>query len=907
MNFLTIDFETYYDKDFSLSKMTTEEYIRDDRFEAIGVSVKVGDEPAQWFSGTKNETKDWLDQFEMEKYFVVAHNMMFDGAILAWYFGIHPFALMDTLAMLRAVDGTEVGNSLAKAAERYGVGKKGTEVVAAMGKRRRDFSPADLQQYGEYCKNDVEITYKLFEILRYSFKNKELRLIDLTLRMFTKPVLQLSLPLLEQHLIDVVDKKEALIAATKADKDTLMSNPKFAQMLISLKDDDGKQVVEPPTKISPTTGKVTFAFSKTDDGLKELAEHPDLRVQALVAARLGNKSTLEETRTQRFIDIAKRGSLPVPLRYYAAHTGRWGGDDKLNLQNLPRGKKGEPPPKLKCAIMPPEGYVLIDSDSSQIEARVLAWLAGQNDLVDAFESGEDVYRIMAAKIYRRQKLENVTDDERFVGKTTILGCISGGTLVLSDSGWKPIEQVTLEDKLWDGEEWVCHQGLQNSGIKETLNLCGMWLTPDHRVWSGTQWLEAQSLVQDASTLSQALDTAAENLPLQATFADKGEALLRLSSNVTADLTSTAWTTITLNISKARAVRFVPKLLQTSNGIGCIRTQWLTMDTEPDFSIDWLLPSQGVTPQPTKHTLTMEGVAYQCTSNGGRSEPRFFTIYKRLKAGMYRALKWTGLMSTGITNPTTFALYPEVTTLETNEKSQTSNQKLQTYDLAYAGPRNRYMVLTAQGPMVVHNCGYGMGHVKFRAQLRAFNVDLSEEWCKKVLRTYRDEYSHIPALWEEAHVCLDALSDEKLKTCIFGKQPQAVNVLPGIGFDMPSGLPLKYMDLRPHEIDERGRKQYIYSTRRGIVRIYGGKVVENICQALARCVIGEQMLKVAERYQVVLTVHDAVACIVREEEKEEAARYVQECMRWRPKWAQTLPLNCEVKYGDSYGTTTKFKG
>ena len=172
MNFLTIDFETYYDKDFSLSKLTTEEYVRDDRFEVIGVSVKVGDEPAQWFSGTKNETKDWLDQFEMEKYFVVAHNMMFDGAILAWYFDTHPFALMDTLAMLRAVDGTEVGNSLAKAAERYGIGKKGTEVVAAMGKRRRDFSTTDLQQYGEYCKNDVEITYKLFEICATALRTR---------------------------------------------------------------------------------------------------------------------------------------------------------------------------------------------------------------------------------------------------------------------------------------------------------------------------------------------------------------------------------------------------------------------------------------------------------------------------------------------------------------------------------------------------------------------------------------------------------------------------------------------------------------------------------------------------------------------------------------------------------------
>ena len=89
-------------------------------------------------------------------------------------------------------------------------------------------------------------------------------------------------------------------------------------------------------KISPRTGKQTFAFSKTDEGFKKLQEHPDEKVQNLVAARLGTKSTLEETRTQRFIDIGNRGSLPVPLKYYAAHTGRWGGSDNVNLQNIPR-------------------------------------------------------------------------------------------------------------------------------------------------------------------------------------------------------------------------------------------------------------------------------------------------------------------------------------------------------------------------------------------------------------------------------------------------------------------------------------------------------------------------------------------------------------------------------------------
>jgi DNA polymerase I-like protein with 3'-5' exonuclease and polymerase domains len=191
-------------------------------------------------------------------------------------------------------------------------------------------------------------------------------------------------------------------------KENLMSNPKLAETLTSLG-------VEPPMKISPTTGKETYAFAKNDEAFKELLEHDSPIVQAIVAARLGVKSTLEESRTERFIKIAERGTLPVPLRYYAAHTGRWGGDDKVNLQNLPRKSP------LKKAILPPEGHEFIDCDSSQIEARTLAWLAGQQDLVDAFDRGEDVYKIMASAIYG-VPVEEVTDDQRFVGKTTILGC-----------------------------------------------------------------------------------------------------------------------------------------------------------------------------------------------------------------------------------------------------------------------------------------------------------------------------------------------------------------------------------------------------------------------------------------------------------------------------------------------------
>jgi DNA polymerase I-like protein with 3'-5' exonuclease and polymerase domains len=594
---ITVDFETYYDRDFSLSKITTEEYVRDDQFEVIGVAVKVDDAETQWFSGTYGETMHFLGQFKWSEAFVLAHNTMFDGAILSWKFGIKPMAWLDTLCMARATDGIEVGNSLAKLAERYNLGVKGHEVVNAMGKRREAFSAEDLSRYGDYCRNDVDLTYRLFQCLAPRFNKTEFKLIDLTLRMFTEPVLELDLPLLEQHLEEVKEKKEKLLAAAASDKETLMSNDKYAVLLESLG-------VDVPTKISPATGKETWAFAKSDEAFKALADHPDLRVQALVAARLGTKSTLEETRTERFIGIAKRGKMPVPLRYYAAHTGRWGGDDKLNLQNLPRSGS------LKKAIVPPEGHVIINADSSQIEARTVAWLAGQEDLVDAFEKGEDVYKIMASAIYGKP-VEEITKDERFVGKTTILGA-----------------------------------------------------------------------------------------------------------------------------------------------------------------------------------------------------------------------------------------------------------------------------------------GYGMGAVKFKAQLKVFGVDLPETECQRIIHVYRETYPKIPALWRQAQKSLDALSSGQ--TTPIGMYPNVINVTAD-GIRLPSGLFLRYPSLEKDSDD-----QYSYKTRMGRTKIYGGKVTENFTQAVARCAVGEQMLRIARRYKVALTVHDSVVCVVKEEEANDAVEYVTECMKWRPKWAQTLPLTCEVGFATNYG-------
>ena len=605
MDVYTLDFETYYDQEYSLSKMTTEDYVRDPRFEVIGLAIKKNDKATKYLNDP-DMIERLLSHIDFSDSAILAQNTMFDGAILNWRYGVKPKVWFDTMYMGRALHGVETGASLRALSERYGIGEKGFEVIAAKGKRRADFTAEEAKSYGDYCIQDVELTYQLFKIMGANFPRKELKLIDVTLRMFIEPVLDLDLGLLEQHLEDTRERKDKLLRdAGVEDKKDLMSNPKFAEMLRELG-------VEPPMKISLTTGKETYAFAKSDEGFKALQEHDDDRVQSLVAARLGNKSTLEETRTQRFIGISKRGLLPVPVRYYAAHTGRWGGADKINLQNLPsRGPNGK---KLKKAIIAPEGHTIIEADSSQIEARVLAWFAGQNDLVDQFAKGEDVYKYMASSIYN-VSAENVTKDQRFVGKTTILGA-----------------------------------------------------------------------------------------------------------------------------------------------------------------------------------------------------------------------------------------------------------------------------------------GYGMGAEKFGMQLKTFGFEVSEDEAKRIIDIYREANFKISQVWRDANNMVKQLA--KYRAMTFGKKGIIGVDAANQALIVPSGLKIFYNDLHGEQ-SEKG-VEYSYKVRRGRSRLYGGKVIENVCQAIARCIIGEQMLRINKKYKVVLTVHDSIVCCVPDAEVAEAQQFVETCMRWTPDWAAGLPVDCESGTGKSYG-------
>jgi DNA polymerase len=453
-------------------------------------------------------------------------------------------------------------------------------------------------------------------LLTEGFPSSELDLIDMTLRMYMQPVLHVDDALLVERLEEIKQEKSELLrglmdklgAATEEDvRKKLASNPQFAAVLKELG-------IEPPMKTSLTTGKQTFALAKNDEGFIELLESDNPLVQQLCAVRLGTKSTIEESRIERFIGIGarNRGLLPIPLKYYGAHTGRWAGADAVNFQNLPsRDKKKK---TLKNSVIAPSKHVVINCDSSQIEARVLAWLAGQNDLVKQFANGEDVYSVFASKIYERP-ISKANPVERFVGKTCILGL-----------------------------------------------------------------------------------------------------------------------------------------------------------------------------------------------------------------------------------------------------------------------------------------GYGTGAAKLRHTLKTQppGADLTEDRCKDIVDLYRTTNDKIVRLWRDSEMALKHIAGWTSEMNEFSLGEHNAVRVDSNGVRLPNGLYIRYPNLRIEE------ERMTYDSRKGKVSIWGGSVVENVVQALARIIVAEQMLRLRERYRPVLTVHDAAVIVTPIDELQDAIAFITQVMSTPPDWANGLPVACETKYGQSYG-------
>lgn len=495
MRFCFLDFETRWDRKtkHSLTHMNPVEYVMHRDTEIQVLTYAFGHTPVQALIGEDKiqaffEREDWSDTL------IVAHNgTLFDHMITRWRFGVNPLMWGDTLAMARPIHGTTVGGSLDKLTTALKLGKKGSlDATSTEGTYTQDWTPEMRAAIITYAKQDTELLRRLFLNLLPQTTLAELKLIDLTARMVVDPGFEVDTDLLTLTLKEEELRKRAAIHELgdilgyddpELIQKSLMSNPMFASLLRN----DLK--VEPPKKISATTGKETFAFAKTDPEFLALLEHDDHRVVAAAEARLGTKSSILESRLKTFLTMAEyhpAHRMPIGLTYWGASTGRWSGALNANQQNLPRvprDKQGnvihKPTNALRNCMVAPKGHSVVVADLSGIELRVnhFLWKVPSSMELYAEDPEADLYKAFACYLYNTTK-DKVTKDQRQFAKL----CVEEGTMVLTERGEVPIERITSADKVWDGLEWVGTLGPIYKGEQDVIEYDGLIATPDHNVW-----------------------------------------------------------------------------------------------------------------------------------------------------------------------------------------------------------------------------------------------------------------------------------------------------------------------------------------------------------------------------------------------------------------------------------------
>lgn len=969
MSIYVFDVETFYDSKvgYSLKKMTTEQYVNDPRFHLFGFSVSRDGGKPHWVPEEKVEFM--LRQLRMHEHTVVSHNAKFDMSILSWKYGVRPKRIVDTLALARGVLGNTEPLSLSALAERFGAGEKGDAVLHMDGVRHP--STIMMGRLIEYCNNDVDMTWKVYLALRDKVPAVEKVVIDLTIRMFTEPSFALDRSKILREIELTGQRRDTLLQKAQCSLADLRSDAKFARVLESLG-------VTPPKKQSVKKSEkaghpvFTWAFAKSDPDFKAMLDHEDELVRWACEARLGLKSTIKESRAQRFLGVADRmGVMPVALEYYGAHTGRYAASssEKLNAQNLPavRGSKDPDAGLLRKALAAPEGHSVVVSDASQIEARIVAWLAGQDDLVEAFAQGRDVYSEMATKIYGRPVDRKKNKDDYipgFLGKCVTLGCIEEGSLVLTDQGLVKIEEVTIDMRVWDGVEWVSHDGPVYQGEKEVIHYDSLTATPDHIVY-----------LRDGSECR--FDEAAAQKAEIACTEHGGEAV-RYGGD---------------HFNRACAAR------EGHDDMGEVRVMWggeEDQPSQPEARQNERVPEV----QPTEVRDEMargprhgDEAAMHEPEGSGVGELRGAGDSVQLPIGdrrgtvdngesgcsqghgarpgeQQRALR-AGEPTLG--EPTLECLqHPEGRPRIRDGEVQTSvppcpvrglhaeepdsdgayaggdshevgvavvQAKRRVWDILNAGPRNRYTV----SGRLVHNCGYSMSFFKFgqtvyggmlggpqilfdQAMAEQLAID-TREFARYMSRS-DDRVQRVvdtkPAALEMHQWLIHLACARKIVTTYRVENPKIPEYWATCGamidcmyygeeatfgpikteknrLLLPNGMYMPYKEL---ERDKEGNYSYLRRKEGRVqrVRVYGGSLTENISQALAGAYVKEAMARAYITYglRTVLQVHDEVVIVSPTEEADKALEYLNECMTTAPAWASGLPLASEGDHALAYG-------
>ena len=997
---VSLDFETYYDADYTLSKLSTSEYIRDERFEALMVAIKVGRKKTRLVPG--NKIKAELAKINWATHSLLCHNVQFDGFILSHHYGVIPKKYHCTMSMARGLHSNEIGAGLDEVSifyEGHGKIEGGVEGMKGIHFKELFANKPLWKRSGEYCVNDVDEMFRIFSAMHPLFPAPEMELIHMTARMFCAPVLKLNIPRVqaeyereiahrEELMLSVLDtsqyhddktvlKKTAERALEGKERDMLVvkrivgSNEKYKQLLI----DAGLPEDCIPRKVSPAyikkspaekalvadEDKWSYAFAKDDLDFISLPDkvfeiRPDLdpndsgcvlkaaalsaRWQQLIDVRIAVKSTTNITRAERFLKAGANGwSLPVGYAYARAHTLRWGGNNKMNMQNLKRG--GE----LRLAIEAAPGHQISVVDSGQIEARVNGWLWEQHDLLDAFRVADkwdkskgvarglnrDAYCRFGDSVYGR---EITTDDkmERFVGKV----CIAEGQLVLTHRGEVPIERLSLEDRLWDGVEWVRHEGLIDQGIQEVITYDGLTATPDHEVF--TECGRVLPLWQAASEMARLQRTGVEGRGLRFcddhVVADTPRKRLSVrQGKMRPDWYYQADVAQQLEARQDNVIleeRSATDSARGSSGAEVRRDPDPMYQPDPQV-LEKLRRSGNQMPVRDQNGVHPVGVCEPTTQGLQGRGDRPDQQRRTLRAGQSE----TGHTNRAGTEPTqhdddslawksnTASRVPKSVQLSTDiplcergiqrrtdspnssYESSAEMQKLaghprqvRCYDIANAGPRRRFTVSN----VMVLNCtlglGYQMGAPKFqltlaKGALGGPPVYFSIEECHRIVNLYRRQNYKIAEGWKTCTKWIEHMAD-----------PDALPIhykCLEIGHEyirLPNRLTLKYPELKK-ATGEKGWDEWSY--RSGDIRkkIYGGLLCENLVQALARIIVAEQMLMIDKKYPVVMTTHDECVTHPKTKDAQKCYEFMHKCMTTPLPWCPDIPLAAEGGTAKNY--------
>lgn len=933
MDIATIDFETYYDKDYSLSKMSTEEYVRDPRFEVIGVGIKLNGGETDWYSGENFGA--FLNGITYSDKAILAHNTAFDGAILSWHFGIRPKLWLDTMSMAKPYYGMICGVSLKALANALGVGQKGDEVINALGKRRAAFSPSDMARYADYCKTDVDLTYALFRKLAKRFPTNEYIVVDQTIRMFTEPKIELDTDLLRAHLNDVRVKKEKLLDAVQkhtgdATRDALkariMSNPQFAALLEQLG-------VEPPQKISKTTGKPAFAFAKTDAKFKELETHDNPVVQALVAARLGNRSTIEETRTESFLEIASRGTLPVQLNYYGAHCVP-GDTEVLTLRGWERldtwtgGDIAQWEPSGNIAFLPATRFVGPSTDQwIRSEAPYMPVSMTLGHTVPVLTHTTFKHKTLEAAALANRTSTYVPTSGMFIGQNNTITAKQMRVLAMvqADGSWETDTRIgrklevflkkprkidrarkilAAADVLFEEQVYPSHPDMVRFIIR--WRDLPDWLTPERKFFGS--WL------LDATP--EALSALMAELTQWDGFVHNGSDYYSSSVKDNAEWIRTIahLTGFGANISvkpAARrrqpnynvAIRKRPYCMVRGTHMREDNTPRVTYCTKTQTGF-WLARANGQV-FVTGNTGRFSGAGGVNLQNLGRKSP----LRKALRAP--EGYVFIPCDSSQIEARMLACIAGQDDLLEDFRAKKDIYSEFATVIYGYLVTK-QMQTERFVGKTSILGLGYGMGGPRFRETLRIGNggisVNMALEEATAIVYKYRRRFPAIERLWKRAGEVLAHMAQGGSGTFT------ALNIrYEGEKIFLPNGMELYY----PFLTANRDGFSYIANSRAymaaatarltgqpveetSLTYIYGAKMIENLTQALARIVISEQMAVIAQRYPVVLQVHDENVPLVPEAEGEKAKAWVEGVMSVPPKWAPHLPVACEAGMGKTYG-------